>query len=183
MGRRRPASGDFGVSLAGQGGLWLWRPGQDAATQITDQPVVAVAWNPQHDTLAIYSALFEATGSQAIRLWQPATGQLTDLLTHSDALVPPLAWSPDGQSLASGSVILATNGQQGQSLPGDSAQALAWGPQGLFYSTMTEPRTEHPLPNLHLWQAGASQLLDTQLGMITSYNDETTPAGLIFPPQ
>ena len=75
---------------------------------------------------------------RAVRVWEAASGQLLRTLEGYSRRVRSVAWSPDGQWLASGSVDStvrvweAASGQLLRTLEGHSSRvhSVAWSPDG-----------------------------------------------------
>ncbi len=79
--------------------LWDLFTGTQMVSMQTDGVVESLAFSPDGTVLASGSGFAD----QAIRLWNPATGELMNTLPGHLAGVNNLAFSPNGQYLASGS--------------------------------------------------------------------------------
>jgi hypothetical protein len=93
--------------------------------------VFAVAFSPDGRTLAtagfnIVPLLNTVRGGE-VRLWDAATGKAKDgpTLLHNGLIVRSLAWSPDGQSLATGGYLPGSTQLMGGSMPITAMQVAA----------------------------------------------------------
>jgi len=132
-------------------------------------PVTALAWSPDGTRLAAASGYADPSGraDPVVRVWRGDGTLLATLVGHTDS-VRSLAWSPDGQILASGSADATVRlwGPDGRLLRVLAASAepvfsLAWSPDGQILATgaITFPRRETATPNptmpgiIRLWHA------------------------------
>jgi WD40 repeat protein len=121
-----------------------------------------VAYSPDGQTLALASA----SGDNTIKLWNVNTGKLLQTLKgHSDSVLS-LAYSPDGQTLASGGwdrTIKLWNVKTGnllQTLEGhsDSVWSVAYSPDGQTLASASGDKT------IKLWNVNKGNLLQTLTG-------------------
>lgn len=159
----------------GRLGLYVWRPGDQQATLLTDAPISAFAWSPQDTTLA-YSISSDDTRPDVhtgVYFWAPGSQdgplQLTDMSAIS------LHWSPDGQKLAvyTGSssdlgnstdagAIYSRDGHKLAMLPAADQLTLGWASQGLFFLSWSDDELGAEA-KLWLWDGAQAQLLDDHL--------------------
>lgn len=94
------------------------------------------------------------------KLVQPEGTELTDYRGHSD-LVSALAWSPDGNMIASGSndqSVQVWNAQTGQHVAtyhghSDTVTGIAWSPDGRYIASVQENGYD-----VHIWDSQTGQL-------------------------
>jgi hypothetical protein len=134
-------------------GLFTWSPGVGQPTQIERGVVEVLAWTPQGDALA-----YGVDGKQpSLRVWEiGAEGdvkQLANTSTHQ------LRWSLDGQRLATDAAFYSRGGKQLLDLATRTVMLAGWGPQGVFYYTLTDGNNH----DLWLWDGGQPLRIDTQL--------------------
>src|SRR5262249_27855913 len=88
--------------------LWDMATGKDTATLTGNYWVWSVAFSPDGKTLASASGDTVSPGAinepGELKLWDVASGQLRRTLIGHANSVQSAAWSPDGKTLASGSV-------------------------------------------------------------------------------
>jgi WD40 repeat protein/serine/threonine protein kinase/tetratricopeptide (TPR) repeat protein len=124
------------ASGGGDGVLRLWDPmsgKENASLQTNANPIRCLAWRPDGKLVA-------AADSSGISVWDAAQGKIEGqqkpIRQYAAANTFALAWSPDGQYLASGSegYELHVWGQDDKrfDLPGNGSAvlALAWSPNG-----------------------------------------------------
>jgi len=147
-------------------GLYIWAPGAATTTQITGDPVEALAWSAQGGAL-VYSV--EKVGKRpGLSLW--SLGTEGDVKHVADTPAHQLLWSPDGRRFIAEATVYSRDGQKLAALTGDNVLPIGWGPQGLFYYTLAADGQTH---ELWLWDGEQSQKLDSGL-------DRTERAAAVF---
>jgi hypothetical protein len=108
-------------------GLFVWRPGAPAATDISGGPAQSIAWSALGDGLAFAGAGGRNSG---ITIWSIGTDG--DLHQISSAPARRLLWSPDGQRIAADGAIYDRAGKKLADLPSAAALPIGWIERGLF---------------------------------------------------
>ncbi|KAK3363988.1 beta transducin-like protein HET-E2C [Lasiosphaeria hispida] len=156
---------------------------------ISMEPVVEVEWNACLQTLEghrhlVYSVAFSPDGQRlasgsgdnmikiwdpidkTIKIWDPTSGQCLQTLQGHRSLVQSVAFSPDGQRLASGSadntikIWDPTSGQCLQTLEGHHSwvYSVAFSPDGQRLTSGSEDKT------IKIWDSASGQCLQTLQG-------------------
>jgi WD40 repeat protein len=160
-------------------------------------PVVSLAWSPDSQTLATGVGNPAATGAPGaigvtetpdttnftVRLWQPDGTRKATLSGHTGP-VGALAWSPDGQTLASGSTdatlrLWAPDGTPVRTINcGKGAVlAVAWSPDGTLIATGSIASTSEN--TVQIWKPDGTLMhtLSTQFSGGKFYNLQWSPDG------
>ena len=175
------ASGSFDDTIK----LWNVKTGKLLQTlEGNSHSVNSVAYSPDGQTLASggsisYQELIRlkyspdlASGSydQSIKLWDVKTGKLLQTLKDDSGSVKSVAYSPDGQTLASGSSTIklwdVKTGKLLQTLEGHSSsvKSVAYSPDGQTLASGSWDNT------IKLWNVKTGNLLQTLEGHSISVN-------------
>lgn len=174
---RTLASGDWGGSVR----LWDVETGRLRRTLPVSASEVRVTWSPDGGTLASGSGKDSYRGEEqtsvhvnSVQLWDAQNGRLRHTLEEGRSYwVSSVAWSPDGQTLASGSsdgairLWDAKAWQLRRTLKGNSRIVLsvAWSPEGRMLASGGRDGI------IRLWDAEAGQftsILEGHTGSVKS---------------
>ena len=156
---------------AGSGAIHLWDVGTRQLRRTLEESwhVCSLAWSPDDNTLACGR---NRPSDYTIHLWNPVTGQLSQMLEGHTGYVDSVAWSPDGMTLASGSSDKTVRlwdpaaGKLLWTLEGHTGtvQQVAWSPDGkTVASAGSTDRT------IRLWNAATGEMRRTFQSLITVF--------------
>lgn len=152
------------INRSGDRTLFIWRPGAAHGDAISPEPVDDFAWDPTGKMLAF--DVPRRASKPGVYRWSPDAPTLRIRISKQSDV--PISWSLDGHQLAVGTTIYSPEGRQLGTLAGAHVDALAWGPQGLFYRTSPTQSRDLRDTSLWLWDGKVTHQLDSGLSWNTS---------------
>ncbi len=166
-------NGETLASWSGDGTVRLWNTQRrQLLNALAGVALVSgVAWSPNGKILATGSnnrlaSVPASVQDHTVRLWNARTSELLHIFRGHSAWIQTVAWSPDGEMLASGSndkTVRLWNVESDQAirtLTGHSGRvgSVAWSPDGEMLASGSNDKT------VRLWNVESGQLIKTLTG-------------------